>query len=634
MLGLYSVRMLTTWAATALAGAACLAGAVVVGRLGGAVYGRPSRLLADPRAVGRQLGDRVWVAGMVWAALAAACVPLTLAVQLQVPLGQANSPAQLVAYVVGVRLPFTLTLTAVGAVAVSVAALRVRTLGGWALLHAAATGLVCLVGLSVNHGGLLDDHSLPFLVGLGAVGGLALWVGAVWDLRGQPFDDPGRDRHLRATAWYAGAVAVGVTALVVLRSGSWALLGFSRYGQASLVVLALVWALAGARAMGVRWVTSAGTSLLVALSLLLVAVSGLLVALPPTTDGAGPRTIAEQLLGGSIPPPVSVGRLLVPASDLVCVILSVAAVTWYLVAVHRLRAAGRPWSRWRTSAWVAGWALVLSVTATGVGTYASVLFSVHMVQHTALNMVAPMLLVLGGPITLALEVLPPAPPGDRGAREWLIELVGSRVVRALTHPVVAFVLFVAGLFVLYMTSVFSWLMAQHLGHVGMVLAFLVVGYLYYWTAIGVDPTPSPVSLPVRVAEMVGGMMLQTVFGVTVMVYSGRLELFAGHALAGGWYATVAPAWQHDLLHDQFVGGLIAALSTEVWDGAVVAILILAVWGSSRWWSATPGRSRRISPSAVTGRGRRPGGVGLDPPMASAHRLIGAPQVAERAPGSD
>jgi putative copper resistance protein D len=44
------------------------------------------------------------------------------------------------------------------------------------------------------------------------------------------------------------------------------------------------------------------------------------------------------------------------------------------------------------------------------------LFSVHMAQHMVLSMLAPILLLLGAPITLALRVLPAAGPAGAPRR--------------------------------------------------------------------------------------------------------------------------------------------------------------------------------------------------------------------------
>jgi hypothetical protein len=68
--------------------------------------------------------------------------------------------------------------------------------------------------------------------------------------------------------------------------------------------------------------------------------------------------------------------------------------------------------------------------------------------RVALNMLVPVLLAIGGAVTLALRALPPAgrdaPPGPR---EWLAGLVASRLARAMTHPLLALVLFVGSFYV-------------------------------------------------------------------------------------------------------------------------------------------------------------------------------------------
>ena len=70
------------------------------------------------------------------------------------------------------------------------------------------------------------------------------------------------------------------------------------------------------------------------------------------------------------------------------------------------------WPAGRTVAWVVGCAMVLFATSSGLGRYAEAQFSIHMMAHMLLGMIAPILLVLGGPVTLALRVLPAAGRGD------------------------------------------------------------------------------------------------------------------------------------------------------------------------------------------------------------------------------
>ena len=69
-----------------------------------------------------------------------------------------------------------------------------------------------------------------------------------------------------------------------------------------------------------------------------------------------------------------------------------------------------------------GWRAAVFAWATvgGLGLYSHVLFSAHMVAHMLLSMVAPIGLVLGAPVTLALRALPgPRVPGELGPRRML-----------------------------------------------------------------------------------------------------------------------------------------------------------------------------------------------------------------------
>lgn len=130
--------------------------------------------------------------------------------------------------------------------------------------------------------------------------------------------------------------------------------------------------------------------------------------------------------------------------------------------------------------------MLLLVTCGGIGRYAAVAFSVHMVQHMVLNMVVPILLVLGAPVTLALRALPARPAGA-GLRGTLLAVLHSRVVSVLTHPLVAAAIFVSSLYLLYSSRLFGALMSSHWGHLAMQVHFLLAGALFFWVLVGVDP---------------------------------------------------------------------------------------------------------------------------------------------------
>ena len=140
-----------------------------------------------------------------------------------------------------------------------------------------------------------------------------------------------------------------------------------------------------------------------------------------------------------------------------------------------------------------------------------------MMAHMLLGMIAPILLVLGGPVTLALRALPAARRGDvPGLREAIVAALHSRPARFITHPLVVFPLFIISFSALYFTSLFEVMIASHLGHLVMNLHFLLVGYLYYWVIIGVDPAPRQVQPMVKLAMLIGALPFHAFFGLALM----------------------------------------------------------------------------------------------------------------------
>lgn len=140
--------------------------------------------------------------------------------------------------------------------------------------------------------------------------------------------------------------------------------------------------------------------------------------------------------------------------------------------------------------WVVGCAVVVVSTSSGLKAYGNALFSVHMAEHTALTMIAPVLLVGGAPITLLLRVLPTTgTTGGAACRRALLIVLSSRGLQLVLNPVAAFALFVGSSYLVYFTPVFDVLVRYHWGHVVMSVVFLATGYLFFWVTVGIDPGP-------------------------------------------------------------------------------------------------------------------------------------------------
>src|SRR5687768_14320216 len=116
------------------------------------------------------------------------------------------------------------------------------------------------------------------------------------------------------------------------------------------------------------------------------------------------------------------------------------AAAWWWWAVRRVNRA-HPTNHVpvrRSVAFLAGLTALAVALLSGIDRYDTSLFSVHMVQHVLLALVAAPLIALAAPVTLALRVSSP-----ETRRRRLLPLLHSRVVRYLAHPVVAWLMFAA-----------------------------------------------------------------------------------------------------------------------------------------------------------------------------------------------
>src|SRR5258708_37941432 len=96
-------------------------------------------------------------------------------------------------------------------------------------------------------------------------------------------------------------------------------------------------------------------------------------------------------------------------------------------------------------------------------------------------MLAPLLLVLGAPITLALQASP------RRVQRRLLRVLRSHPVALIAHPVTVWVLFGGTLVVLYFTGLYELTLRNHAAHVLVHVHFLVVGFLFMGYVVGIDP---------------------------------------------------------------------------------------------------------------------------------------------------
>ncbi len=280
----------------------------------------------------------------------------------------------------------------------------------------------------------------------------------------------------------------------------------------------------------------------------------LLLAVPATALGHGTESPAPTL-----------GAVLTAWRFDPLVLVPLVAVGWaYLWAVRRVDAA-HPANRHpahRTWFFLSGLVAIGLALVSPVEAYEGVLFSVHMVQHMLLELVAAPLLLAGGPITLTLRVARPS------VRRRLLAILQSRIVHVLSFPVIAWALFAAVNWGWHFSALYDQALENQLLHYVQHATFLGASLLFWWPIIGADPSPWRLPHPVRLFYLFLAMPQNSFLGVAIM--SASTVLYPH-------YATNARGWGPLPLDDQKMGGIImwvvGDIAFLVGMGVVVALWV-------------------------------------------------------------
>ncbi|MCU1405180.1 MAG: cytochrome c oxidase caa3 assembly factor family protein [Glaciihabitans sp.] len=160
------------------------------------------------------------------------------------------------------------------------------------------------------------------------------------------------------------------------------------------------------------------------------------------------------------------------------ILVFVAALYVWPAITRRM---GRRWPVHRSLCWVAGLGCVFVGWMVSAGSGAAPDFVAHTLGHILTGMLAPLLLVLAAPVTLALRSMDVVP-----ARR-LSRMMKWRWVRVITHPVPALILNAGGLWLLYGTELYGWMHGNVLLALGLQIHFLLAGYLFTASLIAIDP---------------------------------------------------------------------------------------------------------------------------------------------------
>ncbi|GAB6899935.1 cytochrome c oxidase assembly protein [Kineosporia succinea] len=523
----------------------------------------------------------------IWALSAIALLVFNLADVLGSPIDSPGFGSQLVAYTRDIDLGRGLGLTAAGAAVVGLLAAGAVKTSSAAWL--AGGSFACLIPTALNgHASSSADHQTAVTsLGLHLLGA-SVWVGGLIALlllaptiKG-PVLSNAAQRYSTFALW--SFIAVGLSGLINswLRVGNLGNLGNS-YG---LLLLGKTVALILLGLFGYRHREATLPDLeagrkgaftrLAVVELGVMAVAfGLASALsrtPPPNEGQRTTDLAQAITGYPMPAAPTFARWFTSwQPDLMWVVIAAVVLYAYVAGVVKLRRRGDAWPVGRTISLVLGLALLVYTTCSGPAVYGRVTFSGHMVMHMMLTMIVPPLLVLAAPVTLALRTLAVRKDGSRGPREWLLVITESRYLQFISFPPVAAAVFAGSLVVFYYSDLFELALTTHTGHELMDVHFLLSGYLFAWTMIGVDPGPKRMGFPLRLIVLLATMAFHAFFFLALM--NGET------VLQPQFFDNLGRTWGEGLLADQQTGGGIGWGIGE-FPTLLIAIVLMIQWARS------------------------------------------------------
>ena len=462
-----------------------------------------------------------------------------------------------------------------------------------------------------SHGTSSSHHGLAIGALVIHVIALSFWVGGLFGLtqlsKAQKLIALPRFSELALWSAITVAITGAATAWTRLDSiSSWQ----SKYGAITILKIFLAFTLIGFGALHRRWIIKSDfpsvfrliSGEIVIMFVTVFVGSWLSTVAPPTREVKSSQALL--ITGIQMPPaPTFSNILLAYDADGLMLGLLIIAVALYIKGVVILRKRGDTWPVGRTIAFALGISMVDFATSGGLGVYSHFAFSNHMMAHMFLGMIAPIGIVLGAPITLALRTLPQARNKDeRGVRGSFIALLHSKPALVMTNPVVALAIFDGSLFTLYFTPLFGNLMQGHSGHFFMSTHFLLAGILFFQTIIGVDPAPRKVPHLVKIIIIFAAMSIHAFFSIAIMSATTLID--------NGYFVLLERPWATDLLADQKLGGAIG------WAMGEIPILLALIATFLQWLREDKKEAGRIDRAAD-----RAAATGEDDDLAQYNRYL-------------
>ena len=183
------------------------------------------------------------------------------------------------------------------------------------------------------------------------------------------------------------------------------------------------------------------------------------------------------------------------------------------------------------------------------------LFSAHMLQHMLLTLVAPPLLILGTP--------------DWLLRPFLRPDIVFRLVRLVTLPVTAFVLFNLNFSIWHIPALYNLSITNHGVHVGEHLLFMTTAVIMWWPIASNMPELPRLSYPLAMVYLFLLSIAQIIVFAPITFSPEPLYQ---------WYVDAPRVLALSPLTDQQIGAIIM----KIGGGAIFLTLLIVLF--FRWYS--------------------------------------------------
>ncbi len=247
-------------------------------------------------------------------------------------------------------------------------------------------------------------------------------------------------------------------------------------------------------------------------------------------------------------------------------LLLLMAAYVYLNGLSNWNRPSHPISRWKRTSFFTGLFVIFIALQSPLDNLSEHMLSFHQLQHFLLRMLAPLLILLGAPLTPMLRGLPP----------WILQGFVKPTVRhplaraiyeKLTNPVITVVIFMGVLYLWQFPGGFNLALRNEFVHAMMHMTMMSSGFIFYWAVIDPAPRRSRIHYGVRVLYLGLIVLPNTILGA-VITFSKSI-IYTG-------YEDVYQPFDMSLLTDQQIGGLLLWVPGDMMS-ILVAGIVMIMW---------------------------------------------------------